>query len=158
MNPRRTPAAVNGEQNFVDIGLGYSETLTGLITAAGDHRGRGHATQLALLGPPRPVADTALMTAATKIERSGPAIRAALAEAAPADCDRFEREFRQALARAESDFDLASIERVLDRWWGIAAIRANPLSPAERDQVARARAGDETGWIVHRDDGTRTRL
>ena len=35
---------------------------------------------------------------------------------------------------------------------GIAAIRANPLSAAEREQVARARAGDETGWI----DITRT--
>ena len=98
------------------------------------------------------------MTAATKIERSGPAVHAALAEAAPEECGRFEAEFRQALARADTDFDLSPIERVLDRWWGIAAIRANPLSAAEREQVARARAGDETGWIVHREDGTRTRL
>ena len=97
------------------------------------------------------------MTAATKIERSGAAIHAALAEATPEECGRFEAEFRQALARADTDFDI-SIERVLDRWWGIAAIRANPLSAAEREQVARARAGDETGWIVHREDGTRTRL
>lgn len=98
------------------------------------------------------------MTAATKIERTGPAIRAALAEAAPEQCVRFEAEFRQALARAGTDFDLSPIERVLDRWWGIAAVRANPLSDAEREQVARARAGDDTGWIVHHEDGTRTRL
>ena len=99
------------------------------------------------------------MTAATKIERSGPTIRAALAAAAPEECGRFETEFRQALARADTDFDLSpESDVVLDRWWGIAAIRANPLSDAEREQVARARAGDETGWIVHREDGTRTRL
>jgi len=30
------------------------------------------------------------------------------------------------------------------------------LTDAERDQVACA--GDETGWIVHHEDGTRTRL
>ncbi|MPZ67862.1 MAG: hypothetical protein GEU83_21070 [Pseudonocardiaceae bacterium] len=61
------------------------------------------------------------MTAATtKIERSGPAIRAVLAEASPAE------------------FDLAPAEAVLDRWWGIAAIRANPLSEQEQAQLARA--------------------
>lgn len=99
------------------------------------------------------------MTAlATKIERSGPAIRAALAELAPGECAEFEAEVRAALARADSDLDLAPIERVLNRWWGIATIRANPLSDAERDQVARARSGDETGWIVRDEDGTRTRL
>lgn len=99
------------------------------------------------------------MTAlATKIERSGPAIRAALAELAPDECAEFEAELRAALSRAGIDFDLAPVERVLDRWWGIATIRANPLSEAERDQVACARTGDDTGWIVHHEDGTRARL
>ncbi len=64
------------------------------------------------------------MTAATKIERSGPAIHATLAERAPAECAEFEAEFRQALTRAEIDFDLRPVEALLDRWWGIAAIRA----------------------------------
>lgn len=58
----------------------------------------------------------------------------------------FEEQFRQALLDAEQRFDLQPAEAVLDRWWGIAAIRANPLSPAEQDQVAGARAGDDTGW------------
>jgi len=39
-----------------------------------------------------------------------------------------------------------------------AAIAANPLSDHERDQVARARAGDETGWFAHHEDGTWARL
>lgn len=87
------------------------------------------------------------MTGVTrKIERSGPAVRAALAEFAPAECALFEQQFRQALIKAEQGFDLAPVEAVLDRWWGVAAIRANPLSPAEQDLVARARAGDDAGW------------
>ncbi len=64
------------------------------------------------------------MTAATKIERSGPAIRAVLAELSPAECEEFETEFRQALAHADADFDLGRVDAVLDRWWGIAAMCA----------------------------------
>lgn len=98
------------------------------------------------------------VTTATRIERTGPAIHLALAETAPAERDRFEAEFRAALTRAQTDFDLAPIEALLDRWWGIATIRANPLTETERDQVARARAGDESGWVAHHEDGTRTLL
>lgn len=58
----------------------------------------------------------------------------------------FEQQFRQALLDAEQRFDLGPAEAVLDRWWGIAALRANPLTPAEQDLVARARPGDDTGW------------
>jgi hypothetical protein len=85
------------------------------------------------------------MTAATKIERSGPAIRAALAEASPSECAQFEAELAAALARASAELDLAPADEVLDRWWGVAAIRANPLAEAEREQLTRARAGDFTG-------------
>ena len=85
------------------------------------------------------------MTAATKLERSGPAIRAALAEASPDDCAQFEAEFAAALDQASAEMDLAPAEEVLDRWWAIAAIWVNPLTEAERDQVARARAGDSRG-------------
>jgi len=83
----------------------------------------------------------------TRIERSGPAIRAALAECAPADCAQFEAEFQQALAQARDTFDIAPVESILDRWWGIAAIRANPLTEQESDLIARARAGDDSGWL-----------
>jgi hypothetical protein len=85
------------------------------------------------------------MTAATKIERSGPAIRAALAEASPSEYAQFAAELAAALARASAELDLAPADEVLDRWWGVAAIRANPLTEAEREQLARARAGGFTG-------------
>ena len=95
-------------------------------------------------------------TATTRIERSGPAIRAVLDEVSPDECVQFEAEFAQALARAGAEFDLAPAEAVLDRWWGIAVIRANPLSEQEQAQLARAREGvfdglwerDEAGnWV-----------
>lgn len=85
------------------------------------------------------------MTAAMKIERSGPAIRAALAEVSPGECAQFEAELATALEQASAALDLAPADEVLDRWWGIAAIRANPLTEAERAQLARARGGDFTG-------------
>ncbi len=93
------------------------------------------------------------MTAATKIERSGLAIRAALAELAPAECEEFEAEFRQALAHVDADFDLGHVDAVLDRWWGIAAMCANPLTEQERKLVVQARAGVDTGWYVRENDG-----
>ena len=55
------------------------------------------------------------MTAATtKTERSGPVIRAALAEFAPDECAQFEAEFQQAIAQASETFDLASLDAMLD--------------------------------------------
>ncbi|MCV7256843.1 hypothetical protein H7J86_32175 [Mycobacterium hackensackense] len=52
-----------------------------------------------------------------RVERSGPAIRAALAEASPDELPEFEAEFRIALAEADDDFDLSHVTAVLDRWW-----------------------------------------
>jgi Family of unknown function (DUF6247) len=80
-------------------------------------------------------------TATTRIERSGPAVRAALARLSPTECAQFEAEFAQAIARAGAEYDLAPAETVLDRWWGIAVIRANPLSEQEQAQLARAHHG-----------------
>ena len=48
------------------------------------------------------------------------------------------------------DFDLSYVEAVLDRWWGIAAMCANPLT--ERELIALARAGVDTGWYAREDD------
>lgn len=98
------------------------------------------------------------MTAATTIERSGPAIRAALVEHAPEECVQFETEFQQATQRAGQTFDLAPVEALLDRWWGIAAIRANPLSEHEQAQVARAKAGDFRGLLTRDEQGNWIRL
>ena len=95
------------------------------------------------------------MTAATmRIERSGPAIRATLAAVSPEECAAFEAEF----ARASAELDLAPAEEVLDRWWRIAVIRANPLSEKEQAQVARVKAGDFTGLLARDERGNWIRL
>jgi hypothetical protein len=99
-----------------------------------------------------------IMTAATKIERSGPAIRAALAELSADECTQFGAEFRQALGHAAETFDLAPVDAVLDRWWGIAAIRANPLSEHEQAQVDQAHTGDVTGLLARDEQGNWVRL
>lgn len=91
--------------------------------------------------------------AATRIERSGPAIRAALLQHAPADAAVFEADFRQAVRQASSTFDVAPIEDVLNRWWGIAAIRANPLTDEEQAQLDRARGGDFAGLHARDEHG-----
>ncbi len=111
----------------------------------------------------RPVAsgraDTRQVTTATmKIERSGPAIRAALAQFAPSDCPVFEAELRQAIRHAADTLDLASAEAALDRWWGVAVIRANPLSEQEQAQVARAKAGDFAGLLARDEHGNWVQL
>ena len=96
------------------------------------------------------------MTTATTVtvERSGPAIRAALAEHAPDDVPRFTAELREALARASDDLDLDGPQTVLARWHALATMAANPLSADERAQLARARTGDFTGFSVRDEHGT----
>jgi hypothetical protein len=94
------------------------------------------------------------MTVTTsRVERSGPAIRAALAASSPEDREQFETEFQQAVAEAGRTFDLAAVQAVLDRWWGVAALRANPLSEQERQLLTGARAGDDAGWLARDQDG-----
>ncbi|MCA1671050.1 MAG: DUF6247 family protein [Actinobacteria bacterium] len=68
-------------------------------------------------------------------------MRATLTELAPAECQEFEVEFRQALAHADTDFDLGHVDAMLDRWWGIAVMCANPLTEQEHELVVQARAG-----------------
>lgn len=79
------------------------------------------------------------------VERSGPAIRDALAAAAPDELPEFEAQFRIALADAEDDFDLTRVERVLDRWWGVAHVRLNPPTEDERAVVEQVARGDFAG-------------
>ncbi|MGI8814966.1 MAG: DUF6247 family protein [Pseudonocardia sp.] len=88
------------------------------------------------------------MTTVTSVavQRSGPAIRAVLAErGAPGELECFEGEMRAALTAAVADLDLAGVEEVLSRWHSLAAMAANPLTDDERAQVAQAQAGDLTG-------------
>lgn len=95
------------------------------------------------------------MTASsTKVKRSGPEIRAVLAEVSPEECAPFEAEFAQALEQARAECDLAPADAVLDRWWGVAAIRANPLSEQEQAQLARAREGNFDGLWTRDQEGS----
>jgi hypothetical protein len=80
-----------------------------------------------------------------RIPRTGPAVRAALAELAPPDCARLEIELRAALRGAEHDLDLAGPDAVLQRWWAVASVAANPLSADEQAALERARTGDVRG-------------
>ena len=83
------------------------------------------------------------------VERSGPAIRAALAAHAPEDCTCFEAELRTALAHTSDDLDLSDVETVLARWHALAPMAANPLTAAERTQLEQAKVGDFTGRYTH---------
>jgi len=85
------------------------------------------------------------VTTARAIGRSGPEIRAALAQVAPEECARFEAEFKTEAGRAAETFDAAPLDALLERWWGVAVIRANPLTEQEQQQLVRARHGDVTG-------------
>ncbi|WP_375429725.1 DUF6247 family protein [uncultured Friedmanniella sp.] len=85
------------------------------------------------------------MVGTTKIARTGQDISAALRELSPEEAPEFEREYREALVRAADTLDLTESESVLTRWWGIAALRANPLTEEEVDLVRRFRAGEDVG-------------
>ena len=88
------------------------------------------------------------------VERSGPRIRAALAEHAPEQCAQFEADLRQALTAATQDLDLTRVEAVLARWYPRAVMAANPLTTQEREQIERVRTGDLSGLRVRNPDGT----
>jgi hypothetical protein len=90
------------------------------------------------------------------VERSAPAIRAALVEHAPGDVARFEADLRAALTKAAEDLDLARVAAVLDRWHALAVMAANPLTASEATQLARARTGDVSGLRQRGTDGTWT--
>ena len=92
------------------------------------------------------------------IERSGPAIRAALAEYAPGDEHRFTAELRTALTHADADPELAGTQAVLARWHALATMAANPLTADEQAQVARAKAGNFSGFSVRDEHGNWTTL
>ena len=77
------------------------------------------------------------MTASTRIERSGPAIRAALEEHSPQECETFEAEFAERVNALTADpdtakaFGLAGRQRCVDEfsWAKIAAEIAKRQTP-----------------------------
>lgn len=105
------------------------------------------------------MSDTRLMTTATtKIDRTGPAIRAALAASAPDERAKFENEFKEAAEQAGATFDVNPLDRVLDRWWRIAVARTNALSAREQEQLRRAKAGDYSGMLARDEHGNWVQL
>ena len=92
------------------------------------------------------------MASYAKLERTGPAIRAALMQASPDEVPDFEAEFHTALAEADDDFDVSRIDRVIGRWWRIAHLRLNPIPDEERELAERAAAGDLRGTFTRRGD------
>jgi hypothetical protein len=94
----------------------------------------------------------------TIIERSGPAIQAALVAHAPERWAQFEAELRSALAQAAEDLDLSGPQAVLTRWHAVATMAANPLTDDEREQIERAKAGDYTGLRALDENGNWVRL
>ena len=92
------------------------------------------------------------------IERTGLAIRAALATHSPSDEPQFVAELRAALIDAGQNLDLAGPQAVFCRWHARALMAVNPLSADDHTQIERAKAGDFTGFSVRHDDGTWTTL
>jgi hypothetical protein len=86
------------------------------------------------------------MAVDVRVERSAPAILQVLREVAPAEAALFEGDFRDALHQASTTFDLSPVNRVVNRWWGIAYLRLNPPTTEEREAVRRLRAGEDVGW------------
>lgn len=97
---------------------------------------------------------------ATMIERSGPAVRAALLTYASAEeCMLFEAELRSALARAAEDLDLSGPQEVLAHWHALVTMDANyPFTDEERELIARMKAGDCTGLLTQDEHGNWIRL
>jgi hypothetical protein len=83
--------------------------------------------------------------------RTPAAIRAALRAA---DRGGFERQFQAALEQAASDYDLAPVHDVVDQWWHVAVLTADPaahqrtLDRAEALRTGQAQPG--TPWNVVR--------
>lgn len=85
---------------------------------------------------------------------SGGAVREWLQQHSPAELPAFEHEFNGALHTALTSFDLSAANRVVRRWWLLAAGRSQPATPDELDVVDRARRGDLAGLSVLQPDGT----
>jgi len=87
------------------------------------------------------------------VDRSGPAILAALQRHAPHEAARFESELREALDRAGADLDVTRVDEVMARWHTRACILANPLTEQEQALLMRARAGNFTGLRARDENG-----
>lgn len=80
-------------------------------------------------------------------------VRAALTGAGRAE---FEQAYQAALARAAADYDLAPMHEVIEQWWQVAVLGADPAAHRRMlDTVAALRAGGpvrSTPWDIVRAD------
>lgn len=77
-------------------------------------------------------------------------VRTLLTDVSAAELPQFE---------AELDATGTDMQAVLARWAGKAALLADPLTPAETEQLKRfRRTGDCTGFLERGDDGRWVRL
>ena len=110
-------------------------------------------------GPSGPALSRVYRKTKTIIERTGPAVRAALLKYSSAkECAQFEAELRSALARAAEDLDLSGPLEVLAHWHALATADANPFTDEEREQIERMEAGDYTGLHTRDENGNWVRL
>jgi Family of unknown function (DUF6247) len=110
-------------------------------------------------GPSGPALSRVYRKTKTIIERTGPAVRAALLKYSSAEeCAQFEAEMRSALARAAEDLDLSRPLEVLAHWHALATADANPFTDEEREQIERMEAGDYTGLHTRDEHGNWVRL
>lgn len=89
----------------------------------------------------------------SELPRSGPEIRAVLAELSPDELPEFEAEFRIALAEADEDFDLDRVLAVIYRWRARAYMRLHPPTPEELAMLERVRNGDFSGLWTRTAEG-----
>jgi hypothetical protein len=81
------------------------------------------------------------------VDRTGPAVRAALPEPARIE---FEAQFEAALIAAADSFNPLPAYRVVLKWWGVALRYANPDDAARDRKTARqVEAGEVTAFVYH---------
>jgi hypothetical protein len=72
------------------------------------------------------------------------------------DRAEFERRYRAALDRAATDYDLTALHDVVEEWWQVAVLTADPAAHQRMlDTAAALRAGEpvhSTPWDVVRAD------
>ena len=134
------PIGQNGRGSLSPLWASISGAGHSVSWKAGEYPGTGSVHSLAIPGD---WSGTMSVMTVTRIERSGRTIYAALQTSSPDEADGFADDYRAALTRSTETLDAGDPESVLDRWWGIATIRANPLTENEREFVRRVRAGED---------------
>jgi Family of unknown function (DUF6247) len=81
-----------------------------------------------------------------KLDQSGAAVRAVLADLAPAECVEFEAEFHTTMAEVDDDFDTSRVDALVRRWWARAVVLRNP-DPAANAAWERIKAGDTSDLV-----------